>query len=81
MSPSKRPRVVPPKPERSVLVDSPEPACVVCGGPRGPRKRATCSDACRAALSRTRRVDAQLERDAEIRGLLEAALKRLSGDL
>ena len=66
-----------PEPERSALVDSPERRCVVCGEPRSPRKREACSDACRTALSRTRRVDAQRERDAEIRGLLEAALNKL----
>ena len=69
-----------PQAERSGVVVSPEPACAVCGGARGTRRRETCSDACRAALSRTRRADAQRERDAEIRALLEAALKKLRAE-
>jgi predicted nucleic acid-binding Zn ribbon protein len=64
-----------PEPERSALVDSPERRCAACKGPLPAGKREACSDACRAALSRRRRTDAQRERDAEIRGLLEAALK------
>ena len=40
-----------PEPERSpLLIDSSERRCVVCGRPRGPRKREAYSDACRAAL-------------------------------
>jgi predicted nucleic acid-binding Zn ribbon protein len=69
-----------PEPERSAMVGSPERRCVVCGQPRSPRKQAACSDACRAALSRTRRADARRERNAEIRALLEAALEKLRED-
>jgi predicted nucleic acid-binding Zn ribbon protein len=36
-----------------------------------------CSGRCRAARSRQRKAAARRERDAEIRALLEAALKRL----
>jgi hypothetical protein len=47
-----------------------------CGRPLRGRQRA-CSNVCRAALSRRRRDEAQAARDQEIRGLLEAALRRL----
>jgi predicted nucleic acid-binding Zn ribbon protein len=66
-----------PAPERSGLVDSPERWCVVCGGPLGPRKQAACSDACRTALNRKRKAEAERNRKEEIRALREAALKRL----
>jgi len=36
-----------------------------------------CSGRCRAARSRQRKATARRERDAEIRGLLEAALETL----
>jgi predicted nucleic acid-binding Zn ribbon protein len=36
-----------------------------------------CSGRCRAARSRQRKAEAQRERDAEIRALLEAALGKL----
>ena len=39
-----------------------------------------CSGKCRAARSRLRKAEARRERDAEIRGLLEAALRKLEGD-
>jgi len=39
------------------------------------------SGRCRAARSRQRKVEAPRERDAEIRGLLEAALSKLREDL
>jgi predicted nucleic acid-binding Zn ribbon protein len=77
-SPSDGPGVLP-ESERSAVVASPEPVCTVCGGPRGPRKRETCSDKCRAGLSRQRRKDAQRSRDDKIRTLLETALKKLDG--
>lgn len=69
------PTVCPPDssgPERSAPVGSPQPVCVVCGGPRELRKRETCSDRCRAALSRQRRALSQTTRDQEIRDALEA---------
>jgi predicted nucleic acid-binding Zn ribbon protein len=66
-----------PSPERSAPVGSPQPVCVICGGPREIRKREACSDKCRAALSRRRRNEAQSTRDGKIRLLLEAALKTL----
>ncbi len=43
----------------------------------GPR---FCSDKCRAAYWRKRRVQAQDERDREITGLLEEALRVLEGE-
>jgi hypothetical protein len=39
-----------------------------------------CSGGCRAARSRQRKAEARRERDADIRALLEAALKRLTED-
>jgi predicted nucleic acid-binding Zn ribbon protein len=61
-----------PGPERSALVGSPQPVCVVCGRPRDLRKREACSDKCRAALSRHRRALSQTTRDRETRAALEA---------
>ena len=40
-------------------------------------RQEVCSAPCRAARSRQRKAQAQRERDAEIRALLEAALKKL----
>jgi len=62
----------PPEAERSGVVGSPQPVCVVCGGPRKLRKREACSDKCRAALSRRRRALTQTTRDQETRAALEA---------
>jgi predicted nucleic acid-binding Zn ribbon protein len=62
-------------PERSAPVGSPQPVCVVCGGPRDPRKRETCSDKCRAALSRRRQAAARDTRDQKVIALLQAALR------
>ena len=69
-----------PSPERSAPVGSPQPVCVVCGGPRDYRKREACSDKCRAALSRRRRTEAHRTRDEAIRTLLETALEELRRD-
>ena len=63
---------VPAEPERSGVLGSPQPVCVVCGGPKDSRKREACSDRCRAALSRHRRVLTQTTRDQETRAALEA---------
>lgn len=71
---------MPPQVERSGVVGSPQPVCAVCGGLRDSRKRETCSDKCRAALSRRRRIQTQTTRDQEIRTLLEEALRRLGED-
>jgi hypothetical protein len=72
-------------PERSAPVGSPQAVCVVCGGPRDPRKREACSDKCRAAVSRQRRTQAQATRDdelratlTEIRELVQASLRQLT---
>ena len=40
-------------------------------------RQEVCSGRCRAARSRRRKAEARRERDAEIRGLLEVALKKL----
>jgi predicted nucleic acid-binding Zn ribbon protein len=52
-------------------VDSPGPACVVCGGPREARKREACSDRCRAALARRRRAEQRQARDRALVALLD----------
>jgi len=41
-------------------------------------RQEVCSGRCRAARSRQRKVEVRRERDAEIRALLETALKKLS---
>ena len=43
-------------------------------------RQQVCSGRCRAARSRQRKAEAQRERDAEMRALLEAALKKLTED-
>ena len=48
-----------------------------CGGPLVGRQRVACSSRCRAVVSRQRTVEARRQRDAEIRGLLEAVLEKL----
>jgi hypothetical protein len=70
-----------PSPERSALVGSPQPVCVVCGGPRNPRKREACSDKCRAAISRLRRAQIQTTSDQETRAALEAIAGLAQGTL
>jgi predicted nucleic acid-binding Zn ribbon protein len=59
--------------ERSAVVASSEPTCAVCGRPRNPGRRESCSDKCRTALSRRRRAEAQTQRDAELLAALERA--------
>jgi predicted nucleic acid-binding Zn ribbon protein len=61
-----------PQAKRSAVVGSPQPVCAICGGPRDERRREACSDQCRAALSRRRRVQSQTTRHQEIRAALEA---------
>ena len=51
--------------------------CPVCGGALTGRRAVACSEKCRAIRWRQRKVEAQRERDAEIRGLLLGALRRL----
>ena len=41
-------------------------------------RQTACSGRCRAAISRERQRQAQAARDAEVKGLLEAALRRLA---
>ena len=74
-----------PEAAHSSVLGSPQPVCAVCGGHRDARKREACSDRCRAALSRRRRVQAQASRDdelratlTEIRALVQASLRRLT---
>ena len=59
------------------MVASPEAVCRVCGGPKDPRKRETCSDRCRAAWSRQRQAETRRARDERVRELLTAALAAL----
>ena len=56
------------------VVASPLP-CPVCGQAMTGRKTSACSDKCRAALSRRRRVEAQAARDRRVREFLEAAIR------
>lgn len=65
-------RKVSPEAARALVVGS----CPACGERLSGRQRA-CSGKCRAVLSRQRQEQARRERDAEVRGLLEAALRRL----
>jgi hypothetical protein len=58
-------------------VESARALCKGCGGPLVGRQRTACSNRCRAAGSRQRKADAQRERNAEIRALLEAVLEKL----
>ena len=55
------------------MVGSPQPVCIVCGGPREPNRREACSNKCRAALTRQRQAQRQERRDGEILALLEHA--------
>ena len=64
-------------------IDSPRP-CARCGAeiPRPRKGQKACSSRCRWALwkaSQARTAQAQVERDREIRGLLEGALRKLGG--
>jgi predicted nucleic acid-binding Zn ribbon protein len=54
--------------------------CPVCQKAPIHARQEVCSGRCRAARSRQRKAEAQRERDAEIRALLEAALKKLTED-
>ena len=51
--------------------------CPVCRTVPLTARQGVCSPRCRAARSRLRKAEARRERDAEIRSLLEAALKKL----
>jgi hypothetical protein len=54
--------------------------CPVCHKVTIHDRQEVCSGRCRAARSRQRKAEAQRERDAEMRALLEAALKKLTED-
>jgi hypothetical protein len=54
-------------------------ACAICGAEVQGERTVTCSERCRAKRWRRQRDGAREARDAEVRGLLEAALRRLSG--
>ena len=54
--------------------------CPVCLKVPIHARQEVCSGRCRAARSRQRKAEARRERDAEIRALLEAALKKLTED-
>jgi predicted nucleic acid-binding Zn ribbon protein len=54
--------------------------CPVCLKVPIHARQQVCSARCRATRSRQRKVEARLERDAEIRALLEAALEKLRED-
>jgi predicted nucleic acid-binding Zn ribbon protein len=82
MSPSESPPVASPgcarAPARGGVLAS--RLCPVCQKVPIHAGQEVCSGQCRAARSRQRKADARRERDAEIRALLEAALKRLGED-
>ena len=69
---------VSPQPERAGLSATVVPSCPSCGGPLPPGRR-ICSARCLASLSRSRRAEPQTARDAEVRRLLEGALRVLDG--
>ena len=52
--------------------------CPVCRTASIHVRQEVCSGRCRAARSRLRKAEARRKRDAEIRALLEAALKKLT---
>ena len=54
--------------------------CPVCRKVPIHARQEVCSGRCRAARSRQRKAESRQERDADIRALLEAALKRLAED-
>jgi predicted nucleic acid-binding Zn ribbon protein len=66
---------VPTEVERSAHAASSQHACAVCGRPRSARRRETCSDRCRTALSRKRCQEALQKRDEEIRTTLEVIMR------
>ncbi len=80
MSTAIRARQVPPEAARAAVsatvVVSSEPTCRVCGEPRDPPEARGVLGAVPAELSR-RREEARRERDAEVRALPEAALRKL----
>jgi predicted nucleic acid-binding Zn ribbon protein len=51
--------------------------CPVCQNVLIHAGQEVCSGRCRAARSRLRKAEAQRERDAEIRAMLEAAIRKL----
>jgi predicted nucleic acid-binding Zn ribbon protein len=52
--------------------------CPICNRPLTGRQTSACSDKCRAALSRRRRAEGQLEKNRRVRELLQAAVRVLS---
>ena len=68
----------PAQPERSaILIDSLGPVCAICGGPRSPRKREACSDACRTALNRQRKAERFRQALLDFRARIDSMLERL----
>lgn len=63
--------------ERSGMVGSPEPVCVVCGGPRSSRKREACSDPCRTELRRQRKAEPLGQDLLSLRGRIDSLLEGL----
>jgi predicted nucleic acid-binding Zn ribbon protein len=53
--------------------------CPICSKPLTGKQSSACSNVCRAALSRRRRAEGQLEKNRRVRELLKAAARVLSG--
>jgi len=69
------------RPERHQVVRTHEGLlCPVCRRAPLLGRRSVCSPACRAKRHRQGREQARHARDREVRGLLEAALRRLNGE-
>ncbi len=66
-----------PSPGRSPGETTPR-ICPICGAGLKGRQTSGCSDKHRAALSRQRRAEDKAQRDAQVRGLLERAMRLLA---
>ena len=71
---AKNPKVQSPSVPGAGMVASPRP-CPVCGAPLRGRQRSACSDKCRAAKSRMRRVPLPVAEAREIRATLTIILE------
>jgi hypothetical protein len=63
----------------SGAVECPDRRCRACGHGLTGRQETTCSPRCRVAWHRRWRAEARAEREAELRRLLEAALRLVDG--
>jgi predicted nucleic acid-binding Zn ribbon protein len=58
------------------LPGQPRPLCPICGTPMEGRRTSACSDRCRAALSRRRRLEAQATKETRLRELVKVLAKQ-----